>query len=77
MCSHTKGKSEESPSSGKISDVWQTTWKPVPKISPELLLTLCVCVHARVHAQLVTQSCLTLCNLMNCSPPDSSDHEIL
>ena len=26
---------------------------------------------------LVTQSCLTLCNLMNCSPPGSSVHGIL
>ena len=35
---------EESLSSGKISDVWQNTQKPVPKISPELLLSVCVCV---------------------------------
>jgi len=48
---------EESLSSGKISDVWQTTWKPVPKISPELLLTpsvcvcVCVCVCVRAHAR--------------------------
>ena len=26
---------------------------------------------------LVTQSCPTLCDTMNCSPPDSSAHEIL
>ena len=26
---------------------------------------------------LVTQSCLTLCNLLDCSPPGSSVHEIL
>ena len=31
---------------------------------------LCVCV-------LVSQSCLTLCNPMDCSPPDSSVHRIL
>ena len=29
-------------------------------------LSLCVC----------TQSCLTLCNTMDCSPPGSADHEI-
>ena len=74
---------EESLSSGKISDVWQSTQKPVPKISPELLLSVCVCVcvcvcvRACAHVCLITQSCLTLCNLMNCSPPDSSGHEIL
>ena len=31
---------------------------------------MCVCV-------LVAQSCLTLCDLMNCSPPGSSVHGIL
>ena len=31
---------------------------------------VCVCV-------LVTQSCLTLCDLMDCSPPGSSVHGIL
>ena len=34
------------------------------------LVCVCVCV-------LVTQSCLTLCNLMDCSPPGSSVHGIL
>ena len=28
------------------------------------------------HAFLVAQSCLTLCDLMDCSPPDSSVHKI-
>ena len=36
----------------------------------------CMAKHARVCA-LVTQSCLTLCNLMDCSWPGSSVHGIL
>ena len=35
---------------------------------------LCVCVCVCV---LVAQSCLTLCNSMDCSPPGSSVHGIL
>ena len=42
---------------------------------------LCSCMsvfnyNACVY-MLVTQSCLTLCNPMDCSPPGSSVHEIL
>ena len=33
---------------------------------------LCVCVHAKL-----LQSYLTLCNLMDCSPPGSPVHVIL
>ena len=36
----------------------------------QVLLLLCVCV-------LVTQSCLTLCDPVDCSPPGSSVHGIL
>ena len=36
---------------------------------------VCVCVHARPCS--VAQSCLTLCNPMDCSSPGSSVHEIL
>ena len=35
-------------------------------------MCVCVCVCARVRAQ----SCLTLCDPMDCSPPGSSVHEI-
>ena len=35
-------------------------------------VTVCVCVCV-----LVAQSCLTLCNSMDCSPPGSSVHGIL
>ena len=38
------------------------------------LYTMYVCVCECV---LVTQSCLTLCNPMDCSPPGSSFHGIL
>ena len=38
-----------------------------------ILIKMCACVCVCVCAH----SCLTLCNLMNCSPPDSSVHGIL
>ena len=34
-------------------------------------------IHYEVCVCLVAQSCLTLCNPMNCSPPGSSVHNIL
>ena len=37
---------------------------------------VCVCVCVCVHAKSL-QSCLTLCNPMDCSPPGSSVHGIL
>ena len=36
---------------------------------------VCVCMHMCVCAKLLL-SCLTLCNPMDCSPPDSSVHGI-
>ena len=33
-----------------------------------------VCVCTRAHVRLVTQSCLTLCDPRDCSPPSSSVH---
>ena len=44
----------------------------------EALLESYICVsiyYASVCVCLVTQLCLTLCDPMNCSPPDSSVHE--
>ena len=36
------------------------------------------CLKEKIHVKvLVTQSCLTLCKTMDCSPPGSSVHEIL
>ena len=35
------------------------------------------CLFVCLFLRLVTHSCLTLCNLMNCSPPGSSVHGIL
>ena len=40
-------------------------------------LCVCVCVCVCVCESLVTQSHLTLCDLMDCSPPGSSVHGIL
>ena len=37
---------------------------------------VCVCVCVCVCACTCTQSCLTLCNLLDCSPPGSSTHRI-
>ena len=42
--------------------------------SSNCLVCVCVCVCVCV---LVAQSCLTLCNPMDCSLPCSSVHEIL
>ena len=36
---------------------------------------VCVCVCARACARAHAQSCLTLCNLMDCSLPGSYVHE--
>ena len=40
---------------------------------------VCVCIHSYIHKvkMLVTQSCLTLCDSMDCSPPGSSVPGIL
>ena len=37
----------------------------------------CVCLSVCVTCVLVVQSCSTLCDLMDCSPPGSSVHGIL
>ena len=37
---------------------------------------VCVCVCVRACACSVTQSCLTLCNPLDCNPPGSSAHGI-
>ena len=39
-------------------------------------MCVCVCVCARARARALSQSCLTLCDPMECSPPGSSVHEI-
>ena len=45
-------------------------------------MCVCVCVCARAHTCMhtcmhsITQSCLTLCDPMNCSPPGSSVHGV-
>ena len=47
---------------------------------------VCVCIYIHTHTHIYIysymlakslQSCPTLCNPMNCSPPGSSVHEIL
>ena len=38
---------------------------------------VCVCVCVCVHVYSVIQSCLTLCDPMDCSPPGSSVHGII
>ena len=54
--------------------VWHD-WATNIQITPELFTSYssgCGCVHS--HS--VTQSYLTLCNSLDCSPPDSSVHHI-
>ena len=54
---------------------WQIFWKLLKyKQCCTFQYHLCVCVCVCV---LVTQSCLTLCNSMDYSPPGSSVHRIL
>ena len=39
---------------------------------------MCICLYTYIHMKvLVTQTCLTLCDHMDCSPPGSSVHERL
>ena len=42
----------------------------------ELCVCVCVCVCVWVHARVCTQSCLMLCDFVDCSPPGSSVHGI-
>ena len=46
--------------------------KPVSAICCTGRWVLPKCVYVCTHARLVAQSCLTLCNPMDCSPPGSS-----
>ena len=41
-----------------------------------IIVLISLCMKAKVKV-LVTQSCLTLCDLMDCHPPGSSVHGIL
>ena len=56
----------------QITSAWWFPWQPhqtAPALCPRPPPSLCVCV-------VVGQSCLTLCNPMDCSPPGSSVHGI-
>ena len=53
--------------------IWEKSeYLQVRNINPKLSPNKCFCCFC-----LVTQSCLTLCNPMDCSPPGSSVHGIL
>ena len=69
---------------------WETPSFLFPPLQPPALTSpvcVCACVHACVrvcvrvcvcvHARLVTQSCLTLCRIRDCSPPSSSVHGVI
>ena len=48
-------------------------------LAPSGIVCVCVCARARIVCVYVcvrAQSCLTLCDLMDCSPPGSSVHGI-
>ena len=48
-----------------IQPLWRTKWRFIKKLGINLL---CVCACS------ATQSCWTLCNPVDCSPPGSSVH---
>ena len=49
----------------------------LPQLSQITTCSLYTCAHACAVLCSVAQSCLTLCDPMDCSPPGSSVHEIL
>ena len=53
---------------GHMLGMWGRGWRPFTCIS----ISSCACICAQL-----LQSCLTLCNPMDCSPPGSSVHGIL
>ena len=57
---------------------WYYTLEIKSQFSSALRLCVCVCVCAHVHVCVCahTQLYPTLCDLMNCSPPGSSDYGI-
>ena len=55
------------------SCVW---WYTLTKLTVAIILCICVCVCVCVYV-LATQSCLTLCNPMDCSSPGSSVYQNL
>ena len=58
--------------------IWKRKLPQQPRGLFIYLLLVCVCVCVCVFVCLKSlQSCLTLCDLMDCSPSDSSVHEIL
>ena len=57
---------------------WGFWTKLTPVMEADMLSHVCVCVCVCMCVcVLVTQSCLILCNPMDCSPPGSSVHGIL
>ena len=62
--------------------IWGTQWLPTGKaeqwsaVFPKWCILLFISVHASVHARSL-QSCLTLCDRMDCSPSGFSVHGIL
>ena len=44
----------------------------VERVGEYVSVCVCVCVCARAHARTHAQSCLTLFDSMDCSPPGSS-----
>ena len=59
----------------KAMDTWKNE-KKMMHMFMSICMYVCVCVCVCVCIQLVTQSCQSLCNPMECNPPESSVHEI-
>ena len=58
---------------------WITGWsqRSLSACMQKYCTYICVCVYTVCVCVLVTQSCQTLCDPMDCSPPGSSVHGIL
>ena len=56
-----------------VQSLWKTVWKFLKKLHIELLCDPAI-LHPGMRACSVAQSCLTLCNPVDCSPPGSSVH---
>ena len=89
QCMKVKSESEVAQSCPTLATPWtaayqappsmgfssQKYWSGVPLPSPLSVSTFCN--NSNLQFSSVTQSCMTLCNPMDCSPPGSSVHGIL
>ena len=82
-CPELRTKSGDKGSQDWIAQVraFPGSYSPIYPVGPQILpilyqLLFPLCLHCVLHAKLL-QSCLTLCNHIDCGPPGSSVHGIL